>query len=95
MVLEVNDLVYFSHFHMDTLKRMTKLEDVELSAQVVDINSWLRIERILENCKRDFEQERFDNPGWECPRVRIVDSTTGEELSVIYGGALIPGWKVG
>lgn len=95
LVIDVNDMVYFSPFHMETLKRMSKLEYVELAMQVVETYSWLGTERILQNCKRDFEQERFDNPGWECPRVKVVNRDTGVEMMTIGGGAMIPGWKVG
>jgi hypothetical protein len=34
----------------------------------------------------DFEEARALDPGWECPRVRIVSRVTGEEVG------LIPGW---
>jgi hypothetical protein len=91
MILEVKDAAYFGHFHMDVLKRMGKLKELDLLTQERVISSWNR--GYVESLMGDFEESRYGDPGWECPRVRILNRNTGEELSVIPGGALLPGWK--
>jgi hypothetical protein len=93
MTLEVHDTEYFGHFHMDLVTRMGKLKELSLLTQKRHRPNWSRGE--LEILTGDFKEARYTDPGWDCPRVRIMNRQTGEELSVIEGGALIPGWKAG
>lgn len=89
MILEVKDAAYFGHFHMDVLMRMGKLKELDLLVQE-EVISWNRERRYVDGLISDFEQARNKDPGWECPRVRILDRNTGKELSVIPGGAAPP-----
>jgi hypothetical protein len=95
MILDVRDSEYFGHFHMDVIKRMSKLMEVSLLAQDGQLQNWYRAGRFVERLVGDFEEGRYSDPGWECPRVRILNKNTGEELRVFAGGALIPGYKPG
>jgi len=92
MILDVRDAAYFGHFHMDTVKTMTNLTHLELLMSQPLVQSWEPAEKFL---VRDFQRERFDSPGWNSPTVRIVDRITKEELAVVHGGALVPGWQEG
>ncbi|KAE8454158.1 hypothetical protein EG329_005083 [Mollisiaceae sp. DMI_Dod_QoI] len=94
MVLEVGDGAYFGHFHMDTIKRMGQLEELELRTVQAVIKNW-GSERVLESLGTDFERERFTDPGWKCPKVRIINTENGELLRTVEGGALVEGWKEG
>lgn len=89
MILEVKDMAYFGHFHMDVLMRMRKLRELDLLVQE-EVISWNRERRYVDNLIGDFEQARNKDLGWECPRVKILDRNTGQELSVISGGAVPP-----
>ncbi len=95
LILEVRDAEYFGHFHMDVVKRMDKLDEVTLLAQDGHRINWHREGRYITSLTTDFEEARYSDPGWERPRVRILNKNTGEELKVLAGGALIPGWKFG
>lgn len=96
MVLEVGDAAYFGHFHMHTIRQMQNLEELELLTQNAETYSWHRGGDIfVENLTNDFESERMSDPGWRCPRVRMVNIASGEEMKVIEGGPLIEGWKYG
>jgi hypothetical protein len=96
LILEVKDAEYFGHFHMDVVKRMRVLEEVTLLAKAEELDHlWNRGERYVETLTRDFKSAQYDNPGWVCPRMRIVNRKTGEEKRVLEGGALIPGWMEG
>jgi hypothetical protein len=94
--LEVKDAEYFGHFHMDVVKKMHRLQEVTLLATAGEVDySWNRGERYVETLTRDFKSAQYDNPGWVCPRVRIVNRKSGEEVRVFKGGALILGWLEG
>jgi hypothetical protein len=97
LVLEVRDVAYFGHFCMDVLKSMSKLKELGLWTQEGNTYSWSRGGQVqlYETLERDFMETRYGDPGWECPRVRIVNINSGEEMAIIEGGALIPGWKYG
>lgn len=96
MVLEVGDGAYFGHFHMDTVRRMENLEEVKLMTQQRQVYSWDRGgDIVLERLRADFETAQFEDPGWRCPKVRIVDKATGEESNVVKGGPLVEGWTIG
>jgi len=89
MILEVKDAAYFGHFHLDVLMRMGNLRELDLLVQD-DVFSWNRERRYMDSLIGDFELAKEKYPGWECPRVRILDRNTGNELSVIPGGAAPP-----
>jgi 2EXR family len=95
MTLDVHDAEYFGHFHMDVVTRMSSLKELSLLTHERQRYNWSRWERRVEALNNDFKEARYTDPGWACPRVRIINSDTGEELGVIEGGALIPGWKLG
>jgi hypothetical protein len=95
MVLEIKDAAYFGFFHMDVLKQMVKLKELDLLMQDGEIHSRNRGRRYVGTVTDDFAHARYKDPGWVCPRVRILDTDTKEELTVIAGGALLPGWKEG
>jgi len=56
---------------------------------------WNRGERWIETLTRDFRSAQLANPGWVCPRVRIVNRESREVRREIAGGALIEGWSEG
>jgi len=95
MTVEVNDAEYFGHFHMGVITGMRKLKEMSLLAEEGRLLGWHRNGRYVEALTNGFKDARYTDPGWECPRIRIMNKHTGEELSVIEGGALIPGWKEG
>ena len=96
LVLEVKDTEYFGHFHMDVVKRMSGLREMELLANPDNEVPWsVGGVRYITMLTRDVKEAMYENPAWECPKVRIVNWTTGEEVRVIEGGPLIPGWKHG
>jgi hypothetical protein len=96
LILEVRDAEYFGHFHMDVVKRMESLLEVTLLAKPGDIDyRWGFSDRYVGTLKGNFLEAGFENPGWVCPRVRIVHQVSGEEMCVLEGGALVPGWKEG
>ncbi|PMD40366.1 hypothetical protein L207DRAFT_565841 [Hyaloscypha variabilis F] len=96
LVLEVRDAEYFGHFHMDVVKRMESLKEVELLAGPGDLDyRWSRAERYAQTLLGNFHEKRFEDPAWRCPRMRIVNRESGEEVGFIEGGVLIEGWKEG
>jgi len=93
MTLDVRDVAYFGHFNMDILMRMENLQELDLLTQQGQRYNY-SID-LIARLAGDFEDVRHSNPGWECPRVKILERDTKNELKVIAGGALIPGWKYG
>ena len=96
LVLEVRDAEYFGHFHMDVVKKMERLQDIELLAGPGEIDyRWSRAERYVGTLMGNFHEKRYEDPAWRCPRLRIVNRKSGEEVGCIEGGVLIEGWKEG
>ena len=95
LVLDVKDAGYFAHFCMENLKKMVSLKELELGTQMGKIGRFRDGEMWVEILAKDFYDATREDPGWECPRVRIVDPVIGEELFVLEGGASHPGWKSG
>ncbi|KAH6712543.1 hypothetical protein DL95DRAFT_393148 [Leptodontidium sp. 2 PMI_412] len=93
MILEVADAGYFGHFNMEVITQMTRLKELELHTSEGQITDWRGDSAQI--LTRDFELAKRNNPGWECPRVRITSRETGKELKVLEAGALIPGWVQG
>ncbi|TVY88940.1 hypothetical protein LAWI1_G004631 [Lachnellula willkommii] len=89
MILEVGDLGYFKQFCMDILKKMKGLKELELVV-------WEKHHWCIAHCRgvliRGFKEAKILDPGWECPKVKIVDQFNGEEVGLIPGGSIIPGW---
>jgi hypothetical protein len=96
LVLEVRDAEYFGHFHMDVVKRMERLQEVEMLAGPGEVDyRWSRAERYVETLMGNFHEKRYEDPAWRCPRLRIVNRKSGEEVGIIESGVLIEGWKEG
>lgn len=96
MILEVRDAEYFGHFNMDVVRRMASLRELVLLAKPGDVDyAWNRPDRYVATLEGNFLEAKCEDPGWVCPRVRIVHRDRGEELCVLEGGALVPGWKKG
>jgi hypothetical protein len=98
MVLEVGDAAYFGHFHMETVMKMGKLEELEMLTTHWKVYGWEQNNGREEQFKKitnDFLGARFENPGWNCPRVRVLDMKSREPAGVIEGGPLLEGWKIG
>ena len=93
MILDVKDLAYFGFFHMDVVRQMWKLKQLDLLIQQEERSrrGW----RYEESLTTDFEEAKHKDLGWECPHIRILDKITSEEIRVVTGGALLPGWKEG
>ncbi|EPE27974.1 hypothetical protein GLAREA_04765 [Glarea lozoyensis ATCC 20868] len=92
LVLETKDVAYFGHFNLDFIVQMESLRELEIWGDGANLPSWYDNERYLRNIRGDFEEARNTDPGWECPRVRLMNSKTNREDGIIEGGALIPGW---
>ncbi|OWO99953.1 hypothetical protein B2J93_8573 [Marssonina coronariae] len=93
LVLDVADAGYFGHFNMAIIASMARLTKLDLYTDEGDLTSWRGGNvRILST---DFEGARKSDPGWACPRVRIIDRHTGAEVLCIERGALAPGWRPG
>ena len=88
MILDVQDCEYFEYFNMDCVRGMGALETLDLLVQRGPqyYNSGARA-RFAERLVEDFEYTRRDHPGWGCPRLRIINKHTLEELALIEGGA--------
>lgn len=92
MVLEIKDTSYFGHFNMDILKKMRSLRELEIITEQGEAIRGNAPGRYISLLTRDFEEARALDPGWECPRVSIVNGAVGTEVGLIPGGAVIPGW---
>ncbi|PBP17508.1 hypothetical protein BUE80_DR011278 [Diplocarpon rosae] len=93
LALDVADAGYFGHFQMSILATMARLTALDLYTDEGDRTSWRGGNRRM--LTADFEGARKNDPGWACPRVRILHRDTGTEMGVIERGALAPGWKAG
>jgi hypothetical protein len=97
MIIDVKEAAYFGHFYMDVLMRMAKLKELELRV-VEEKIPWMEDRNFVDGLIGDFEQARVNTPMWVCPRVRILNKNTGEELTVIPGGTapreLIEDWEM-
>ncbi|KFY44470.1 hypothetical protein V495_03421 [Pseudogymnoascus sp. VKM F-4514 (FW-929)] len=92
MVTDTKDYAYFGYYHMDTLKSMKKLRELEIYAEKDAVYGTDAAERYINLLVSEFEDAMEDDPGWECPKIKIFDAQTGKELRFIEGGAKIPGW---
>lgn len=97
MKVKVIDCSNFGHYHMNTFKGLKSLKELEV---VMDERVGLQQRNFRDQNPAialiwQFEDERREDPAWECPRVRIVGSDTGKLYGESQGGALIPGWKIG
>ncbi|CAG8978356.1 hypothetical protein HYALB_00012491 [Hymenoscyphus albidus] len=89
--LAVQDAAYFTHYNLEILKRMKSLRELtlqdEMEERIIaawDSRSWHF------KVADEFRQAMAVDPGWECPRIRIMKGE--EEIVMIEGGAAIPGW---
>lgn len=87
MVLDVQDCEYFEYFNMDCVRGMGALKTLELLAQKGLYQNSSSRARGADRLMEDFEWARKTYPEWECPRLRIVNKQTGEEIGLIEGGA--------
>ncbi|KFY31581.1 hypothetical protein V493_00969 [Pseudogymnoascus sp. VKM F-4281 (FW-2241)] len=92
MVTDTNDCAYFGFYHMGTLKSMKKLTELEIYAERGLVYGGDDIYRFIDMLVSEFEDAMEADPGWECPKVTIVDAETGKGVRFIEGGAKIPGW---
>jgi hypothetical protein len=81
MSIEVLDYPYFALFCMGILKKMQKLEYLELLAVRNEENAWSL--GILKTLMEDFDEERDRFPEGKMPNIRIVAGDTGEELAAM------------
>ena len=66
---------------------MGALKTLELLAQKGLYQNSASRARGADRLMEDFEWARRTYPEWECPRLRIVNKQTGEEIGLIEGGA--------
>ncbi len=93
LVLSIADASYFAHFNMAIIRGMFQLKELELRTDDGDLNGWRGGNLAI--LRGDFEATKRNDPGWVCPRIRIVHKDTDKEMGVVDGGAMIPGWKEG
>ena len=74
---------------------MGKLRILDLFTKEGIVYAWHRPGRYIQALKNDFQGAMMNDPGWECPYVRIWNKDSKELVGEIQGGALIPGWKEG
>lgn len=98
MKINVVDCANFGLYHIQTIKNMEGLLEVDIVMNERaprrefgrngrdDIPSLLQME---------FGDEMKDDPAWKCPRIKIVGNVTGKVMGSLRGGAWIPGWKPG
>lgn len=91
MALDTKDCSYFGHFNMEILKSMSGLRELEIVGRkaTVEIPWGPGPVGLIE---KGFLETKKEDPGWECPTVRIFNGESGELGRVVQGGALIPGW---
>jgi 2EXR family len=87
LVLDVQDCEYFEFFNMECIRGMGALETLELQAHRGVRYNWSSGTRYVDRLMADFEFARRQDPEWNCPRVRIVNKYTLEQLALIDGGA--------
>ncbi|OBT50988.1 hypothetical protein VE04_08551 [Pseudogymnoascus sp. 24MN13] len=92
MITDTKDCAYFGYYHMGTLKSMKRLRVLEIYAEKGLVYGGDDTDRFINLLVSEFEDAMEADPGWECPKVRIVDAQTGKDLRFIAGGAKIPGW---
>ncbi|KFY95455.1 hypothetical protein V500_02770 [Pseudogymnoascus sp. VKM F-4518 (FW-2643)] len=92
MVTHTKDCAYFGFYHMDTLKRMKALRELEIYAEMNLVYRGDEPDRFINLLVSEFEDAMEADPGWDCPKIRIIDAQTGKALRFIEGGAKIPGW---
>jgi hypothetical protein len=92
MVLDVRDCYYFEFFNMESIVRMRALETLDLLAwkgpEYYIGTAAVRDRRYVEELVAGFEGAREANRDWVCPRVRIMNKDTGEEIGGLEGGLL-------
>ncbi|KAG0647464.1 hypothetical protein D0Z07_6893 [Hyphodiscus hymeniophilus] len=89
LALETRDPGYFAHYNMEVLKRMHGLEELDITVWKGVIYGWMAGNDYV---VKAFEEAKRDDPGWECPRVRVLKGETGDCVGVVEKGASIPGW---
>lgn len=92
MVTHTKDIAYFGFYHMNTLKRMKALRELEIYAEGNLIYRGDEPDRFINLLVSEFEDAMEADPGWECPKIKIIDAQTGKASRFIEGGAKIPGW---
>ncbi|KFY08958.1 hypothetical protein V492_05769 [Pseudogymnoascus sp. VKM F-4246] len=92
MVTDTKDVAYFGYYHMSTLKSMKSLRELEIYADKGMVYSGGGPDRYIDLLVSEFEDAMEEDPGWECPKTKIIDAKTGTALRFIEGGAKIPGW---
>ncbi|RDL30178.1 uncharacterized protein BP5553_10456 [Venustampulla echinocandica] len=91
MVLDVRDCAYFGHFHIDIIKRMTRLRELEIFVQEGEVYRCPRYGIYLHSLSGDFQDARAGDPEWDCPHVRILkrgkkEDGEREEIVRVLGG---------
>lgn len=85
MILKLRDYANFGHYHFDTLRRMQKLEVLELRVEKWLVSQWDRGDK-MESLTNDLLEEIELHPEWTTPSIRIVSKYTGE--TVMLGNVL-------
>lgn len=92
VITDTKDCAYYGSYHMPTLYGMQSLRELEIYAEKGLVYEGDDPDRFIDLLVSEFEDVMEENPGWECPNVRIVDAQTGKDLRFIKGGAKIPGF---
>ena len=97
MKIVVVDCTNFGRYHIATLKKMESLVEAEII-----VNERVMRQELTQNGRDlsrqlqwEMADEMRDDPGWNCPKFRIVGSDTGKFYGSLRGGIWIPGWKSG
>lgn len=92
LVLDVKDSEYFGYFNMQFIMAMSALERLDLLAARGVVYAWSSGNRHIEALLRDIEEAREEFQTWSCPRVRIFNKHTMEEVGGLEGGPKDPNW---
>ncbi|KFZ12043.1 hypothetical protein V501_04441 [Pseudogymnoascus sp. VKM F-4519 (FW-2642)] len=82
MITDTKDCAYFGYYHMGTLKSMKRLRELEIYAEKGLVYGGDDADRFINLLVSEFEDAMEADPGWECPKVRIVDAQTGKDLRI-------------
>jgi hypothetical protein len=85
MLVRVYDSALFWHFHMETVMAMQNLEELDILASQEQIG-WGIDRRWVDGLTNDIRLTKENVPDWCCPRIRVLDNSSSEEIDVIpYG----------
>lgn len=79
LIIDINDLDYFTHYNMSIIRSCTSLTHLDLIVAKTSITSWSRWGRpFYDGLVADFEREEREDEDWRVPSVRIHDASKAQ-----------------